>query len=374
MTADPDDRIRQLEAALQLYLDASADPDPTAARALLEQNPGLRELLEPMLAGAAPGPAAGVAAAGVGAAGAGAAGAGAAAAAMDHGVTLGDFRLLRELGRGGMGVVHEAVQVSLGRRVAIKLLPQSEVGPGAILRLRREAAIAAGLDHPGIVRVFASGLEGGTAWVAMECIDGVPLSRRLEEFRAGTAPHSLVAVARIAAEVAEALAHAHARGVTHRDVKPGNVLLRRDGSAVLSDFGLARLIDDPSLTRTGAIAGTPHYMAPEQASGERDRIGPHSDVFSLGTMLYEMATLVRPFDGDTTLAVLGRITSDEPLHPQRHDRGIPDDLAAIVLKALEKEPERRYRDGASFAADLRAFLAHRPVSARPATWWLRARR
>jgi len=312
---------------------------------------------------------------------------------------LGDFCLLREIGQGGMGVVYEAHQISLNRRVALKVLPDHITRrPAAVERFRREAALAANLAHPGIVEIHTVGTESGTHYFAMEFVEGAPLDRvidrsseegldsltgdsvaravRTESHRLDTgeaeipgpspAPtwnrNYIATVVEIAAQVAEALEHAHRAGVVHRDVKPANILVRADGTVKLTDFGLARQEDLPSLTRSGEFGGTPYYTSPEQAAGRT--VDHRTDVFSLGATLYELLTLRRPFSGETTREVLNNILAQEPGDPQKLNPGVAPDLAAVVLRALEKDPERRYSSAGALAEDLRAFLEYRPVTAR----------
>lgn len=306
---------------------------------------------------------------------------------------LGDFVLRAEIGRGGMGIVYEAEQVSLRRRVAVKVLPASGLAsPRALARFRREAKAIAALDHPCIVRIFASGRAGDVEFFAMERVHGVPLDGVLRVLAAQEAPptraadaqevvaaqldearepgrepdHSSYAawVARIGLDVASALGHAHAQGVLHRDVKPSNVLVRLDGHAVLTDFGLARDLNEPGLSVSGDLAGTPYYLAPEVVRRGQTATSAASDVFALGAMLYEMLVLRRPFEADTVAGVLDAVTRVEPVDPRRLREDLPVDLCAVVLRALEKEPERRYPSAEALAADLRAFLELRPVRAR----------
>jgi serine/threonine protein kinase len=308
--------------------------------------------------------------------------------------SFGDYAIERELGRGGMGIVYAAVQRSLGRRVALKVLSTPlRSNERTSSRFERESRLLAQLEHPGIVRVIEAGVNGDVPYYAMEFVDGAPLSAVLEAIaRHGLATANADTLAAavagavsepspvsqrrdaasyvatmvdLAAQVAEALAFAHAAGVIHRDVKPGNVLVRRDGTAVLTDFGIARLEAAQSLTLTGAFAGTPSYVSPEQARG--DNVDFRSDVFSLGVTLYEALTLRRPFEAEETTAVLAKIQREEPPDPRQLNPDIPAEVAAVVLKALVKEPAGRYATAGALAADLRAFLAGRPVSARPPT-------
>ncbi len=330
-------------------------------------------------------------------------------AASLAGRTLGGFRLLREIGRGGMGVVYEAVQIPLRRHVALKVLPAHlTLLPDAVSRFRREASMAARLRHPGIVQIHEIGHAEGAHFFAMEFVEGAPLSDVLDRMRqedrasldggrvgaaVSSAAHGRVefpappegeerrartpssawnrsyieTVCRLTAQVADALEHAHEAGILHRDVKPSNILVREDGSTVLTDFGLAREEGLPSLTRTGEFAGTPYYVSPEQAMARRMRVDHRTDVYSLGVTLYELLTLRRPFEGTTSQEVLGKIITKEPTNPKRFNPLLPRDLVTIVLKAIEKDADRRYLTAADFAADLRAFLSFRPVAARPAS-------
>ncbi|MCB9878168.1 MAG: protein kinase [Planctomycetes bacterium] len=279
-----------------------------------------------------------------------------------------DFEPVREIGRGGVGVVFEARQRSLQRRVALKLLHDGFAGnPAALARFHREAQLLARLDHPGIVRVLAADATASPPWLAMEFVDGVSLAGRLQQLREsghrGATVRELVAAI---AQVAEALQHAHRQGIVHRDVKPSNILLRADsGDAVLTDFGLARDEGAPALTRTGVAAGTPFYMAPERILGGARDGDPRSDVFSLGLTLFECLALRRAYDGATSQEVLQKILADDAPELRRLAPGVPLELAAIVHKAIEREPSRRYEHAGAFAEDLRAFLDLRPVKARP---------
>lgn len=350
---------------------------------------------------------------------------------------LGDYRIIREVGRGGMGIVYEAVQESLDRRVALKVLPSCAMtDPSAVARFRLEAHAAARLHHTNVVPVFGVGHQDGICYYAMQFIDGHGLDdvlfelRRLrddsdetpsdvsqhcpladepapitdcgrlaERLRAGKAVAQNVQearqrgdsahgaatvarsvdestsnerrrqryyydVARIGLQAAEALAHAHAQGVIHRDVKPSNLLLDYTGTVWVADFGLAKDEADDQLTHTGDLVGTLRFMAPERFHGECDA---RSDIYGLGLTLYELATLTPAFDTSDRQRLLREIVRGEPPRPQKLDARIPRDLETIILKSIAKEPERRYASCNELADDLRRFLADRPVAARRAS-------
>jgi tetratricopeptide (TPR) repeat protein len=315
---------------------------------------------------------------------------------------LGDFELIRELGRGGMGVVYEAVQTSLGRRVALKVLgPGLGLTPPAVVRFRREAAAAAKLHHTNIVPVYATGEEHGTHFYAMELIDGPSLDRVLKQLRdgqtqspslppvgtqtiaydgvepaaeaAGLSTSALSsgtqyfdAVARMVAGVADALDHAHRQGVLHRDVKPANLLLSPDGRVSLNDFGLARVLEQPGITITGEFLGTPAYMSPEQITGGRVPTDHRTDVYSLGATLYELLTLRPPFAGSSRDQVLAQILQKDPAPPRKVNSRVPVDLETICLKCLEKDPDRRYATAGALAEDLGRYLNRFAIAARRA--------
>ena len=322
--------------------------------------------------------------------------------------TLGDFRLVREIGRGGMGIVYEARQVSLDRTVALKLLPPHFLlRRESVERFRREASMASRLHHPGIVPIHSVGEDHGIHYFAMDLVEGAALDavigvlrertvdalsgeafRRAVETRIQTGGQSdrqgqagggpptspepglwaggyVEVVVRLVIQVCDALHHAHSHGIVHRDVKPSNILVQRDGTVVVTDFGLASQEGLPSLTVTGEFAGTPHYVSPEQASPERRKLDARTDVFSLGATLYELLTLRRPFDGRSSNEVLSRVTEAAPTRPRRLNGAIPRDLETIGLMALEGLPARRYGSTAAMADDLRRFLRHEPVVARP---------
>jgi serine/threonine-protein kinase len=276
-------------------------------------------------------------------------------------VTFGDYELLEEVGRGGMGVVYRAFQNSLGRTVAIKMLLRRDLAtPGDLARFRSEAEAAAQLDHPGIVSIFEVGEYEGHPFYSMQFVEGTTLAKRLLQ-----GPLPAREAAALLAKVADAVQAAHDRGVLHRDLKPSNILIDAAGQPHVSDFGLAKRIEaDQSVTHTGAILGTPCYMSPEQAAGSRGDVGPQSDVWSLGAILYQMLTGRPPFQAaspmDTLLAVL---ETDPPL-PRLLAPEVVRDLEMIALKTLQKPQELRYASAGALAADLRAYLSGDPLSAR----------
>lgn len=275
--------------------------------------------------------------------------------------TLGDYELVEEIGRGGMGVVYKATQKSLGRTVAIKMLLRRDLASEAdIRRFRSEAEAAAQLDHPGIVSVYEVGEWDGLPFYSMQFIEGTTLSRRLA---AGPLPAR--ESARLLAAVAEAVEAAHVRGVLHRDLKPSNILIDREGAPHVSDFGLAKRIEaDMSVTHTGAIVGTPCYMAPEQAAGSRGDVGTTSDVWSLGAILYQMLTGRPPFQAANPMDTLLAVLETDPPMPRLINTAVDRDLEMIALKTLQKPQELRYASANALAADLRSFLAGEPIAAR----------
>jgi serine/threonine protein kinase len=306
--------------------------------------------------------------------------------------SIGPYQLLGTIGRGGMSQVFLARSDEAGERVALKVLhaPFLE-DPRARLRFEREVQAVAALSHPCIVRLRASGSDDGRPWFAMEFVEGASLDRVLQELgssdvrfdelegahvlgiieRACGVPASrdsrrgyVESICRIVLDAAEALEHAHRFGVVHRDVKPANIIVGRDGRAKLLDLGLASLEGSPSLTRTGDFAGTPYYVAPEQAN--RIQEADHrADVFSLGVTLYEALTFTRPFEGRDAAEVFRNVQSREPLPPSRLNPLLPRDLETICLCALEKDPAARYQSMADLATDLQHFLEFKPVLARP---------
>lgn len=299
---------------------------------------------------------------------------------------LGDFRLIREIGRGGMGVVYEAEQLSLRRRVALKILPfAAAVDPRQLQRFKNEATAAANLRHENIVPVYAVGCERGVHYYAMQFVEGQSLAALISELRQPpevSPAETTLPVARLTTEcdtgepvhydwiaglgrqAALALEHAHQMGIVHRDVKPGNLLLDPRGQLWVTDFGLAQITGDTGLTVTGEMLGTLRYASPEQALGRRGVVDHRSDVYSLGATLYELLTLRPPFDGRDRHELLRQIADDTPPAPRSVSPTIPAELETIVLKALRKEPTDRYATAQELADDLQRFVEHRPILAR----------
>lgn len=325
---------------------------------------------------------------------------------------LGDFQIVREIGRGGMGVVYEAVQLSLGRRIALKVLPfATALDAKHLQRFKNEAQAAAQLHHTNIVPVYAVGCERGVHFYAMQLIEGRSLSAVIQELRdvaagtveqrrfattamffsnstvarsdvrtsqtTGRSRESFRTAARIAAQVLNALHYAHEAGIVHRDIKPANLLLDAKGAIWVTDFGLAQVVADVGVTQTGDLVGTLRYMSPEQASGRRTPVDHRADVYSLGATLYELLTLQPIFPSQDRLALLHQILNEDPLPLRQLDRAVPVELETIVMKAMAKDPADRYSTAGEMEADLRRYLEERPILARRPTWvdqgrkWLR---
>jgi WD40 repeat protein len=290
------------------------------------------------------------------------------AAASPHWPTVPGYQILAELGRGGMGVVYKARQVSLGRLVALKMILAGEcAGADELVRFRAEVEAVARLQHPNLVQVYEVGERDGRPYFAMEFVDGGSL-----DSRADGRPQSPKWAAQMVETLARAIHTVHQRGIVHRDLKPGNVLLTADGAPKVADFGLAKRLDADGPTVTGDILGTPSYMPPEQAAGRTREIGPAADIYSLGAILYELLTGRPPFDGETPWETVNRITSEEAVTPRRLQPRIPRDLETICLKCLQKEPSKRYASARALADDLRRFLDDEPIQARRIGLWERA--
>ncbi|MBI3865392.1 MAG: protein kinase [Planctomycetia bacterium] len=285
---------------------------------------------------------------------------------------LGDFRIIREVGRGGMGVVYEAEQQSLKRKVALKVLRFGVTAdPEVMQRFQREAETVAHLHHTNIVPIHAVGCEQGVHYYAMQFIEGQSLAAVAQELQQneGAPPATLEKFHEISGwmlQAAEALAHAHQRGVIHRDIKPSNLILDPEGTVWLTDFGLAKRADEVTLTAAGILMGTPRYMSPEQAAAATQPIDHRTDIYSLGATLYELATGKPVFDSQTPQGVITQILNAEPVAPRVIQGKLPRDLETIILKCLAKEPARRYQQARDLADDLRAFLENRPIRARRA--------
>jgi serine/threonine protein kinase len=320
---------------------------------------------------------------------------------------LGDFHIVREIGRGGMGVVYEAVQLSLGRRVALKVLPFATSLDGKQLqRFKNEAQAAAQLHHSNIVPVYAVGCERGVHYYAMQLIEGHNLADLITQLRrersASTPPgelgqaaaHGVVTPAaallstqrasrspgfyrtavRLILQAAGALEHAHEFGVIHRDVKPANLLVDQRGTVWVTDFGLAQFHTSVALTRSGDLLGTLRYMSPEQAAGHNAVPDVRTDVYALGATLYELLTLRPLFEGTEHARLLADVLHNEPAPPRAVDPALPAELETIVLKAVSKSPADRYATARAFADDLQRFLDNRPILARRPTLSQRARK
>lgn len=318
-------------------------------------------------------------------------------APLPRNALLGDFHLIREIGRGGMGVVYEAQQLSLRRRVALKVLPfTNSLSKQQLLRFHSEAYAAATLHHPNIVPVYAIGSDRGVQFYAMQLITGRSVAELLAELRqqqAGLAtrntekqnlsetakfsatsardstdsPDFFRRVAELGVQAAEALEYSHAQGILHRDVKPANLLIDDEDKLWVTDFGLARAQDSGNLTRSGELLGTLRYMSPEQVSGTQSGLDMRTDVYSLGVTLYELLSLTPAFGGNNEPELLRGIAFEEPPRLRQINRRIPTDLETIIAKAMEKRAADRYPSAREFADDLRRYLAAEPITAKRAS-------
>jgi serine/threonine-protein kinase len=289
---------------------------------------------------------------------------------------FGPYELLERLGHGGMGVVYKARQTGLDRLVALKRLHAgSYAGPDERARFRTEGQALARVRHPNVVQVYEVGEHDGQPYLSMELVEGGSLARKLA---GGPLPERETAgLVQVLARAVQAI---HGQRIVHRDLKPGNVLLEADGTAKVSDFGLAKLLDtEAGHTRTGAVMGTPAFMAPEQAEGRSREVGPATDVYALGAILYQALTGRPPFQGATPAATLEQLRGREPVPPGRVRPKLSRDLEAVCLKCLEKEPARRYLSAEALADDLGRWLEGKPTAVRPlgrarrVLWWLRRR-
>ena len=278
-------------------------------------------------------------------------------------VSLPGYEVLSELGRGGMGIVYKAQQTRPQRLVAVKmLLAGVHASPTGLSRFRAEAEAVARLSHPNIVQIFEVGEHGGLPFFSMEYVEGKTLTAWVN-----STPQPADEAARIVATLARAIHAAHLKGVIHRDLKPANILLGDDGAPKITDFGLAKTLDEAGLsgTRSGEVMGTPSYMAPEQAAGRNKNVGPATDVYAVGAILYELLTGRPPFKAETTTDTLLQVLHQGPVPPSRLRVKTPRDLETICLKCLEKDINRRYASALDLADDLTRFLDGRPVVARP---------
>jgi WD40 repeat protein len=346
---DPEERLHEAIAAFEQARDDGRNPDPAAwlddypdvadrlAGYFADQN-GLKRLAAPLH------PASPV-------------------SSLPH--PFGAYELLEEIGRGGMGVVYRACQVPLQRSVALKMILAGQLAsPAEVRRFRTEAENAARLDHPHIVPIHEVGEQDGQHYFSMKLIEGTNLGQQLEHFTSDPQ-----AAARLMGVMARAVHHAHQRGILHRDLKPGNILLDAQGQPHVTDFGLAKRVEgDTALTQSGAIVGTPSYMAPEQASGA-EVLTTQADVYGLGAVLYELLTGRPPFKAGNVLDTLIQVRQQEPVRPRVLNAQVDRDLETICLTCLEKEPQRRYGSAEALAEDLERWLAGEPIRVRPCGAW-----
>ncbi|HEV3257250.1 MAG TPA: serine/threonine-protein kinase, partial [Gemmataceae bacterium] len=282
--------------------------------------------------------------------------------------TVPGYELLGELGRGGMGVVYRAHHLALQRLVALKVtLAGAHAASEELVRFRTEAEAVARLQHPNIVQIFEVGEHGGLPYCALEFVDSGSLAQQL----AGT-PLPPRRAAELVRTLAGAIHAAHEKGIVHRDLKPNNVLLTAHGTPKITDFGLAKKLDAATgQTATGAVMGTPSYMAPEQATGQGKGVGPAADIYALGAILYEVLTGRPPFKAATPLETMRQVVDEEPVPPQQFQSKVPRDLETICLKCLRKEPAHRYASALALADELKRFLHGEPIQARPVGVWER---
>jgi serine/threonine protein kinase len=307
------------------------------------------------------------------------------------GARLDDFELIEEIGRGAMGVVYLGRQVSLDRRVAVKVLaPHLSGSPERQERFRREALAASRLRHPNIVTILSFGEQRGLRYIAMELVEGKSLRDVLAQSQPAQPPRpplrkegrvldaeapavrtamTPAAASKIILGVARALEHCHGLGIIHRDIKPHNILIDGRGESRLVDFGLAKDLDLDSISQEGSLTGTPHYMSPEQARAQGSEVDHRTDIYSAGAVLYELLTLRRPFEGANSPAVLYSITHEKPRSIAEFAPGVPGSLSAICMKAMSRLPERRYQSAREFAQDLERFtIGERVRAPRPHLW------
>jgi serine/threonine protein kinase/tetratricopeptide (TPR) repeat protein len=284
---------------------------------------------------------------------------------------FGDYELLEEIGRGGQGVVYRSHQKSLNRTVALKVIGLGYWATKAHLkRFRREAEAAAGLDHSGIVPIYEVGEHEGSCYFSMKFVEGGQLDEIVKR-----EPIAIRRAVELIAKVARTVHYAHEHGILHRDIKPGNILLDAKGEPLLTDFGLARLVEaESTVTRTLEVMGTPSYMAPEQAAGETTKFTKATDIYGLGAVLYQLLTGQPPFAGGTTYETIGLLLGTEPRQPRLLNPKIDRDLSTICLKCLEKDPKRRYSSALALTEDLERWLKHEPIRARRSGFVTRTRK
>jgi serine/threonine protein kinase len=271
------------------------------------------------------------------------------------------YEIISELGRGGMGVVYKARQIKLNRLTALKMvLAGLYAGNADLARFRTEAEAVARLQHPNIIQIYELGEHNGLPYCSLEFCPGGSLENRLSG-----KPLPALEAAALVETLARAINVTHTKGIVHRDLKPANVLLAEDGTPKITDFGLAKMLGEAGQTASGAILGTPSYMAPEQAGGKSRQIGPATDVYALGAILYECLTGRPPFQAGTTLDTLLQVVADEPIPPSHLQPEIPKDLESMCLKCLHKEPTRRYASALELAQDLSRFRAGQTSRPRP---------
>jgi tRNA A-37 threonylcarbamoyl transferase component Bud32 len=278
------------------------------------------------------------------------------------------YEIERELGRGGMGVVYQALHTALKRRVALKMILAAQAQTEERARFMSEANAVAQLKHPNIVQIYEIGEAEGRPFFSLEFVDGGSL-----EDRFGGKPMAWREAAELISVLARAVHAAHQQGIVHRDLKPANILLQSDGTPKVTDFGIAKRLDSKQ-TQAGKILGTPCYMSPEQALGKNESIGPATDIYALGALLYDALTGRPPFDADNTIDTILQAVKREPVPPRTLQPSVPRDLDVICLKCLEKKPERRYATALELAQDLQRLLRKEPISARPIGGLERAQR
>jgi serine/threonine protein kinase len=272
---------------------------------------------------------------------------------------LGRYELVRELGKGAMGVVYEGRDPHLNRRVAVKtarkdVMDASGMADEMMQRFLREAQASGALEHPNIITIYDAGEEGDIAWIAMEYLEGGDLRDVIE----GRRSMSPAEIAEVGAVVCEALAVAHEQGIVHRDIKPANIMTPVGKPLKLTDFGIAH-VSDSDLTQEGALVGTPHYMSPEQFMGYK--LDGRADLFSIGVMLYELLTGTKPFDGDALTAVMHHVLKTRPAEPRALNPLVPEALSRVVMKAMEKRPQERFQNGRAMAVALRESIKPQPA-------------